>query len=328
MSRAGRIPTPILVGVGLLILGGVAVTPWFQLAELRQQIAAKQKMIASLTAKNEQFQEQLTAVDNERKAMESRLNGVRNELNTATDELSKLRDVQLRFDILKEEKTRLESQVGQLKQERDEAQQRLTRLKDENDDLEHAAVRLRNRLSLLDRDYQHLSARLSEMEQHQSVNQASSEGMGSMSPITLPTTGAGPNGPSETGSPTPQPPPEPQSAVTPVITTAMATPSSESMSLQTIELPPIVVRKNQAVAGALVQAKLVEVNQPHRFVVINQGLDDGVQIGMTFDVMRGSRAIAQAVAVRVRPRISACDLIMTESTTTPQIGDLVIQRGP
>ncbi len=322
-------PTPILFGIGLLILGGVAVTPWFQLAELRQQVAAKQKMIASLTAKNEQFQEQLTAVDTERKAMESRLSGVRNELNTATDELSKLRDIQLRFDVLKEEKTRLESQVGQLKQERDDTQQRLTRLKDENDDLEHAAVRLRNRLTLLDRDYQHLSTRLSEMEQHQSMNQASSEGMGSMSPITLPSAGTGANVPSGIGEPTPQQLPlEPQSAAPPVITTAMATPSPDSMNLQTIELPPIVVRKNQAVAGALVQAKLVEVNQPQRFVVINQGLDDGVQVGMTFDIMRGSRAIGQAVAVRVRPRISACDLIVTESTTTPQIGDLVIQRGP
>ena len=100
------------------------------------------------------------------------------------------------------------------------------------------------------------------------------------------------------------------------------------MAPQTIELPPIVVSKNQAALAAPVRARLIEVNRTHQFIVIDKGSGDGVRIGMTFEILRGGGMVARAVAVRVRGRLAACDLVSSRSGGRPQVGDVVVQLRP
>ncbi len=81
-------------------------------------------------------------------------------------------------------------------------------------------------------------------------------------------------------------------------------------------------------AAALIRARIIEVNPAHRFVVIDHGMDQGVREGMHFAIIRGTEQIGEAVAVRVRPRLSACDLMSTEAPGPIQVGDLAVQRTP
>jgi hypothetical protein len=93
-------------------------------------------------------------------------------------------------------------------------------------------------------------------------------------------------------------------------------------------LPPIVVRRNRMAADTLIRARVVEANATHRFIVIDQGADQGVHTGMTFELSRGGETIGQAMAVRVRPRLSACDVISGDAAEAVRVGDLAVQRGP
>lgn len=97
---------------------------------------------------------------------------------------------------------------------------------------------------------------------------------------------------------------------------------------QAIELPPIVVRRGQVsmAASPLIRARILEINPAHRFVVIDQGTDQGVREGMTFEIIRDSRRLGQAVVVRARPRLSACDLSQVDAPGAIQVGDLAVQR--
>lgn len=105
-------------------------------------------------------------------------------------------------------------------------------------------------------------------------------------------------------------------------------PALPGLASQTIELPPIVVRRQPTAWGTLVRARVVEINPSHRFIVIDQGADQGVRAGMTFELSRGGGTIGQAVAVRVRPRLSACDVVGSDVAEAVRVGDLAVQRGP
>jgi len=213
--------------------------------------------------------------------------------------------LQARYDALKDENLYLELQVGRLTKERDEATDQLTTLQDEKRDLERTAAGLRERLALLDQDYQRLSERLIQLEQARTSAEAPQ-------PLASP--------PVPIASLTESSPTSPVSAVT--------TSPGASAPSQTVELPPIVVRKDQAGAGLPIRGRLIEVNEAHRFVVIDKGANDGVRVGMTFDILRRGGVVGQAVAVRVRPQLAAGDLVASRSPGSFQVGDLVVQRSP
>jgi peptidoglycan hydrolase CwlO-like protein len=289
------------MSVVALVLGGVAVLSGVQVARLRQQLAAERQQISSLTATNDELQRQLNGLETQRKELEGRLSELRSQLTAATGELGQLRssipELRARSEALEDAKATLETQVSRLTKEREEALTRIQRLEDERADVERAATRLRERFVLLDRDYQQLAKTLAQLEpSHQAVppttawSPSPSGGLSSTSRFSLPNPG--------------------QTPLTP----------------QAVELPPIVVRKDQAGAALPIRGRLVEVNEGHRFVVLDKGVSDGVRVGMTFDILRGGTTVAQAVAIRVRPQLAACDVIASRSPGTPQPGDLAIQH--
>jgi len=313
----GRLPKPVLVLIAVtLVLGTVATVLLMRLSQLKWQLVAKQQHITFLTAHNDELQQQLAKLEVTRKGLEERLNALRSELASATEELGTLRSsvtaLQARYDALKDENVYLEMQVGRLTKERDEAKDELKTIQDDKQDLERTAARLRERLTLLDRDYQRLSNRLTQLEQARDVQ--------TTQPVTSP---QGPTPPMDFSSSSPV------SSLPATRSTGQAgTPKSNgaSASSQTVELPPIVVRKDQAGTGLPIRARLVEVNAAHRFVVIDKGANDGVRVGMAFEILRGGGTVGQAVAVRVRPQLAACDIIASRSPGSFQVGDLVVQH--
>jgi hypothetical protein len=95
---------------------------------------------------------------------------------------------------------------------------------------------------------------------------------------------------------------------------------------QTIELPPIVVRKDRAGVESVAQGRVVEVNEAQQFVVVDQGSQDGLLLGMTLDVVRGAARVGRVRVVRVRPQMSACDIILSDTAGALQVGDVVAQQ--
>lgn len=77
-----------------------------------------------------------------------------------------------------------------------------------------------------------------------------------------------------------------------------------------------------------VRGRLVEVNEPHRFVVVDKGSMDGVRLGMTLDILRGGSTVGRATVVRVRPQLSACDVVRARTPGPLQVGDVAVQSGP
>ena len=319
---SGRFPLILLI-VGLLALLGIVVVSTMQLFRLKQQLAEREQTVATLTARNDELQQQLAAIEEERKSIESRLNEMRTQLSSATSEVTRLRtemtSLQTRYESLSSEKTEIEGRATRLTQERNEAQEHARELDAEKQDLERASSRLRERFTLLDRDYQRLASQLASLEESRT------------SPVTSAAFSVGGASGMDAGAPM-------GSSIAPARPAASMAMSSASAAIdktgqagmdgQTVELPPIVVRKEQAGTGLPIRARLVEVNVGHRFMVIDKGSNDGVRVGMTFDVVRGGATVAQASVVRARPQLAACDLITSRSPETPQVGDLAIQRTP
>jgi len=164
-------------------------------------------------------------------------------------------------------------------------------------ELEQSAARLRERLALLDRDYRKVAEQLAGLQTapHPGVSVVSSYGPSA----TQPTGSAETN---QQGLP--------------------------SLIAGTVELPPIIVRKDRAGMSIPVRGRLVEVNEPHAFVVLDKGSLDGVHVGMVFDVVRGSSTVGRATVVRVRPQLSACDVLRQHTVGPLQSGDEVVQRSP
>ena len=74
------------------------------------------------------------------------------------------------------------------------------------------------------------------------------------------------------------------------------------------------------------RARVIEVNHQHHFVVLDKGAEDGLRVGATFNVLRGGAPVGAVVAVRVRPRLAACDVMPSRSPEPLQVGDLAIPQ--
>ncbi len=285
-----------VVLIVLVILGAVGSVVLFgTLQQTQQQLQRSQQDVAQLTSENEALGQQLTELQNDRRALEERFNSLRNQLSSATTELersrSRLEELQAQYNQFAEERNQLQAQVASMASERDEANSRIAQLEEEKSDLKRAATRFRERLKLLERDHQRVAE---ELDQIRRSPNSSLRVITDVDPLRAANNPSG----------------------TPALSGA-------------VELPPIVVNRSSgaaAPAGSL-RGRLVDVNEAQRFVVVDKGSDDGVRVGMSFDILRGSAMIGRATVVRVRPKFSACDLSPSLSTGSTQVGDLAVQIG-
>ncbi len=323
----------MLLGIaGAVVVGGGALVAVGEISRLRMALGATQQMIARLTTQTDELQRQLDAVQGERTQLEARVAQMRDALETSTEELTRLRnastEARLRADELGNEQDALARQVARLTRERDEAVEQVKQFETQKGELERSVARFRERWKFLDRDYQQLAERLKQVEQEQAA-QAAPRGMVVAAPGQyglVASTGESMTPHSAASS----------SALAPPIGRVPEMSGSEGalpfsvLSPQgmggAIELPPIVVQRGQAWSGLGVRARVMEVNAQHHFVVLDKGAEDGIRVGTTFAIVRGGSPVGTAVAVRVRPRLAACDVMPSRSPEPLQVGDVAVPQ--
>lgn len=288
----------IALGVGLVVV----LVLWFgqsqQTQQLGAQLAQSRQQLAELDAQHQDLSRELEDLRGERSSLQGRLSALQTQLTSSSSDLDRLRtslaDLQDRYQRLSEERGAMQVQLAASTSERDEARRRAERVEGENAELERAVSRLRERLTLLDRDYRQLTEKVAQLQ----TNPPSSVSIASA---------AGP------------------STTTP--SDGLASPPM-AMPEATVELPPIIVRKDQAGMSMPVRGRLVEVNEPHNFVVVDKGSQDGVRVGMVFDILRGASPVGRATVMRVRPQLSACDIVRQRTPGPLQAGDVAVQNSP
>ncbi len=311
-APGGRAPALLILLLIAGVAAGIAALLFIGqrqvMARLQRQLAMSQQQTTQLQAKNQELADELADFQGERKGLEQRVASLRTELTAATAELDRsrtsARELQGRFQTVDEERAGLQGRLTDVIRERDEARQRADRLTEEKVVVDRALGRLRERMALLDRDYRRLAERLVE---HASSAVASHPGVNVI----------GQYDPQVPAVPAPQPQPQPAPE-----------PLNPSLDMAaSVELPPIVVRKDQAGVSAVVRGLLVDVNASHGFVVIDKGSLEGVRAGMGFDILRGAQRVGRVTAVRVRPQLSACDIVRAQTPGPLQAGDHVVQNG-
>ena len=302
-GRISKLLLPLLVlvgGIGVLVVQLVGKAE--EAKRLAQRLTDAQGQVAQLETRNQELMQQIGNLQAERKGLDERVASLRTQLQSVTTEIEQsratLQDAQDRYDQLtaqfNAERLQLQSHVTQVTSERDETREQVRRLQESRADLDRSLTRWRERYALLDRDYRKLNEQVAAQKDapHPGLNVVSSVG-----PATASNQTAG------------------EAAAVSTIP-------------GTVELPPIIVRKDQAGMASVVRGRVLEVNELHNFVVVDRGSMDGVRIGMTFDILRGSGPVGRATVVRVRPQLSACDILRAKTSGPIQVGDQAVQSGP
>lgn len=288
-------PLLIMLGVAVIGLVVVIVSQRQQLQALTDQLTRSRQQAQQLEAQSQKLTEQVSVLEADRQGLDARLKALRNELTTASTNLDQsrlsLEELQKRFETLNSTYTAMEGQLSGVTAERDEARQQAKEFEEKQTELERSVLRLRERLTLLDRDYRQLTEQLAKAQA------APSQGVSAV-------------------------------IATEPSHTASTDPVVAALSRGTVELPPIVVRKDSAGMSIPVRGRLVEVNEPHGFIVVDKGSMDGVHVGMAFDIVRGASTIGRATVVRVRPQLSACDILRAKTPGPLQAGDQAVQSSP
>jgi len=100
----------------------------------------------------------------------------------------------------------------------------------------------------------------------------------------------------------------------------------EGIEGKTVQLPPIIVSahgqaKGEMVPSAVKAGRVISVNEPNNFVIIDIGESAGVKVGDSFKISRDSKDIALVEVIQARKDISAADI--RQKTQAIQVGDSV-----
>ena len=272
----------------------------FQHAQrMEQQLAIVQEQASRFMVQNQKLTQQLTDFQKERSALDERVFSLGVQLSAAASELqrtnARLAESQGLSNQLNQVQAELDRQMASARDERQAAQAQIEHLTQEKSDLARSLTHVRQRLALLERDYQDVVAALTEAKTLPNPN------------VHLVST----TGPLRT-------------------TTASSADLQAPAALRpdTVELPPVLIAPHPVRMATPVRGRLVDVNAPHHFVVIDKGSLNGVHEGMVFDVLRGETPVGQATAVRVHPQLSACNILPVSASTSFREGDAAVQRRP
>ncbi len=312
-SSIVRIILPLFLGV---IVGGlgVAVFLFEQKGEvdlLRQQILMKDQQITELMDREQALAQKVSELEGVRAQLRTEVTTMRDELTAAKTELARaqedLTQAQDRYNRLLANQERLDSEMTYLKAERDAAESSATEAEMSHQELKENVTLLRNRLAMLDREYRKLS---DEKQQNSQVAR----------PNVLV---VGDSRDSKFNSAYSTVADSQKQTFTPDWSTKQPTAQQQLA----VHMPQIMVPREQDLQKELVKGQLVSVNPAERFVVLDKGLEDGVSVGMHFDVIRGNTAVGKLRVVRVRDSLSACDIVTADAAQILITGDVAVQTG-
>lgn len=298
----------VIVGMSIVLQGQKG-----QIEQLHRQLKASQEETTQQKSKSAELGQQLTGLQTERKGLEERLVSLKTQLTASATDLEQTRtqfeELRTRYDRVEGERSKLQEQVATLTGERDASQQSVQRLQQSSAELARSLARMRERLAMVERDYRQAMDKISQIEAvpTQSLDLGVPAGVAPTPSVALPTTDG--TSSRRTG--------EMKSSALPQVSSVAGA----------VELPPIIVRSDQAGMLMTVRARVLEVNDPHNFVVLDKGSEDGVRVGMMFNLLRGAGMVGKATVVRVRPQLSACNVIRAKTPGLLQIGDVAVQSG-
>ncbi|MBI4342883.1 MAG: hypothetical protein HY599_05915 [Candidatus Omnitrophica bacterium] len=301
LGSALKVLVPVGLGLaGLGVMGMLYLGQVQQTQRLQQQLAMTQQQVNQLQQQNQEMAQQLDTLQTERQTLDEKVSALRSQLATATASIERSRvsldELQHRYEGVVEERVQLQQQVERLTGERESAIQEAKRLTQAKTDVERSLAQSRERLTLLDRDYRKLTHKVAELE---------ARPLAGVDPMVT----IGPGG----------------TAITPGASAGTDAPTGSVSGA--VELPPIIVRKDRAGVSAPVRGRLMEVNREHNFIVVDKGSLDGVRVGMTFEILRSGGVVGRATVVRVRPQLSACDVLRSRTPGPLQVGDVAVQGG-
>jgi len=107
-----------------------------------------------------------------------------------------------------------------------------------------------------------------------------------------------------------------------------------------VELPPIVLEGGPRRLAKLTPAspfghinkssglkgRVVTVNRQHNFVVIDLGMEDGIEVGNSFSVYKGDSIIGYVEVIQTRKRIAAADIKDIKEGFHIEIDDIVVKQ--
>ena len=288
--------------LGLTLAGAAALIAYQQrqrATSLEEQLNLAKQAMGRLTAQNKTLSEQLANFQAERNALDERVFSLGVQLSSTAAELkqanSRLAESKQFSQQLNEVQTKLEAQIASARVEREAAREEIDRLRTEKADVGRSLVRLRNQLALLERDYRQLAVQMASLQSapNPQLGVVSSSGVSGPTPLPDSTVGG-----------------------------RMGTNRSS------VELPPVIVPARQTGRAGTIQGRVVDVNERHRFIVVDKGSLDGVREGMAFDILRGNATVGRATAIRLRPQLTACGLSAGVAAGALKVGDTVTQQGP
>lgn len=310
IEQLSKLLLPILVvGIAAGGMGGYTM-----LGKKDQQIKLLQverdqsrQEAEQLKEERDKLLQEKNLVMTEKKKIEDQLASIKTQMASASEEVEKskltIEELKKHEEQFAQERSDFQRQVAGITSERDQARSRIQEMEHDNSELERSLDRLRQRIALLDRDYQKLTDEIAALKNQPNPN------------VTI----IGESGPTNSSLPaggsTTTPQQQPSSSI------------SSPLSQATVELPPIIVRKDQAGMSMPVRGRVLDVNESHNFIVVDKGSMDGVRMGMAFDIQRGTASVGRVTVVRVRPKLSACDIIRSKTASPLQPGDVAVQGG-
>jgi len=100
-----------------------------------------------------------------------------------------------------------------------------------------------------------------------------------------------------------------------------------TLSSNEVELPPIVVSSgstesfNSGEAAPSLNGRVISINEPNNFVIVDIGENTGIRLGDHLSVYRDSKYIARLEVIQVRKDISAADL--KDQWSKIKVGDII-----
>lgn len=283
-----------LIAVAIAAIVFLVIAQWQRAQQLEQQLALAQAQIGRLQQQNQELSEQFSGVRAERSALDERVFSLSVQLASMAADLQRanerLASTQALVQKLGWGREAREAQLARVTSERNTAQRDAESLKQSEAGLTRSVAHLRQRLALLDRDYRALSAQLV------TPPPAAMIAPPAVHPAAAPER------------------PAPPRAVSPNFT---------GETKAGVELSPVRI---ETAPPSLLHARLVTANQQQRFVIIDHGSQNGVREGMVFDILQRGAAVGRATAVRLRPKLAACNLVMADGAGAIMPGDLAVQR--